>query len=55
MEMFPLIIFIIINHIAFIFQVLIGLDKDMTPNNIEFIRSEVKVKMIAFVRKFSTQ
>jgi len=53
--MFPLIIFIIINHIAFLFHVLIGPDKDMTSIDIEFVRSKVKVKMIAFVRKFSAQ
>jgi len=39
-----------IYHIAFIFHMLIGLDRDMTHIDIEVIRSKVKVRRITFVK-----
>jgi len=47
---FLLIILRTICHIAFIFHMLIVLDRDMTHIDIEFIRSKIKVKIIIFVK-----
>ena len=47
---FLLIILRTIYHIAFIFHMLIVLDRDMTHINIEFIRSKIKVRIITFVK-----
>jgi len=47
---FLLIILRTIYHIAFIFHMLIGLDRDMTHFDIGVIRPTVKVRMINFVK-----
>jgi len=51
-QWFPLIIILrTIIHRALISYLLIGLGRFMTPIDIEFIRSKVKVTMITFVKK----
>jgi len=39
-----------IYHIAFIFHMLIGLDKDLTHIDIEVIISKVKVRRVTYVK-----
>ena len=48
---FSLIILRTINHRAFIFHMLIGLMKDMTPVDFVFTRSKVKVTRVTLKKK----